>query len=194
LLVAVGSSVKARELPLRRACRETIGETSVLKFNQGKNVMPVLDNPRHEKFAQLIASGESAGVVYGKIYRSLPASAEASAARLLRNVKVRRRVAEIQAGAAARVGWSISERLAFLRRCAETPPSELSLSDPVCQGQRVGKDAEYLLVPDKLKAVDLYSKLAGDYGRDVDLEVPGVIVRIKIGGNVETSSPALKIP
>jgi hypothetical protein len=145
--------------------------------------MPVLKNQKHEKFAQAVAMGEAAGASYRKVYRVAPSVAETAGPRLCRNVQVRERVDELKAGAAAKVEWSIAERLIFLREAAEIPPDQLTLGHRVCQGQRMTKDGSYLLVPDKLKAVDLYSKLSGDYDREAEIEANGVIVRVKIGGN-----------
>lgn len=58
--------------------------------------MPVLSNQKHEKFASGVASGLSASESYVKAGYS-KGGAEASASRLLRNAKVRARVAELSA-------------------------------------------------------------------------------------------------
>lgn len=56
--------------------------------------MPVLDNPRHEAFAQALAKGNSASEAYALAgYRRN----EGNAGRLNRNEQVQRRVAELQA-------------------------------------------------------------------------------------------------
>jgi hypothetical protein len=145
--------------------------------------MPVLKNQKHEKFAQAVALGEAAGAAYQKVYRVTASVAETAGPRLFRNVQVSARIDELKANAAAKVEWSIAERLKFLREAAETPPDQLTLGHRVCQGQRMTKEGSFLLVPDKLKAVDLYSKLSGDYDREAEIEANGVTVRVKIGGN-----------
>ena len=52
--------------------------------------MPVLNNARHELFAQAVAIGMSATAAYTKAgYTATGNAAEAAASRLLRKVKVR---------------------------------------------------------------------------------------------------------
>lgn len=61
--------------------------------------MPVLDNARHERFAQELAKGASQVEAYGLAgYEPV----EANASRLIRNDKVAARVAELKAAAAER--------------------------------------------------------------------------------------------
>ncbi len=61
--------------------------------------MPVLRNPRHEKFSQLVASGVKASESYIAVgYK--PTGAKQAASRLLTNVDVRERVSELQQAAA----------------------------------------------------------------------------------------------
>lgn len=55
--------------------------------------MPILDNPRHEKFAQNLAKGMAAGEAYvGAGYKHSPASAT----RLSKQVKIQERIRELQ--------------------------------------------------------------------------------------------------
>jgi phage terminase small subunit len=59
--------------------------------------MPMLENTRHERFAQEVAAGKSASEAYQNAgYDAKGNSAEAAASRLLRNVKVADRVSELQ--------------------------------------------------------------------------------------------------
>jgi hypothetical protein len=65
----------------------------------GPPQMPVLRNPRHEKFSQLVASGVNASESYTAVgYK--PTGARQAASRLLTNVDVRERVSELQQAAA----------------------------------------------------------------------------------------------
>ena len=81
--------------------------------------MPALDNAKHERFAQEIAKGATGRDAYraaGYASKS-DAAADASASRLLSDVKVRDRIAELQDRAATstvttmesllEAGWSI---------------------------------------------------------------------------------------
>ena len=62
--------------------------------------MPLLSNPRRERFAQHVAEAGNGAAAYRLTYGAHGASAEAAASRLLRNDKVRERVAELQSAAA----------------------------------------------------------------------------------------------
>lgn len=65
--------------------------------------MPALQNPRHERFAQEVAKGQPASAAYKEAgYRTDGNAAEASASRLLRDVKVQARIAELQERGAIR--------------------------------------------------------------------------------------------
>lgn len=65
--------------------------------------MPPLDNPRHEKFAQEMAKGNSAAAAYQLAgYDADEKSAETAGPRLFRNVQVQSRVAELQQRGATR--------------------------------------------------------------------------------------------
>ena len=58
--------------------------------------MPILRNPRHEQFAQLVVSGKTPSAAY--VYAGFSkAGASASATRLLKSANVRARVEELQA-------------------------------------------------------------------------------------------------
>lgn len=64
--------------------------------------MPVLDNPKHEAFAQAIASGVSNREAYAEAGYSTSneAATDASASRLLASARVASRVKELQAASA----------------------------------------------------------------------------------------------
>jgi len=62
--------------------------------------MPVLKNARHERFIQGVVKGISPGPAYTAAgYEVTGNSAESAAARLLRNVQVKKRYAELMAPA-----------------------------------------------------------------------------------------------
>jgi len=66
--------------------------------------MPILDNPKHERFAQAMALGKSADQAYVIAGYSEHRS---NAARLSANERVRRRIEEILSEAAAKVGVTV---------------------------------------------------------------------------------------
>ncbi len=66
--------------------------------------MPVLKNARHERFVQGVVKGISAGPAYTAAgYTATGNSAESAAARLLRNVQVQARRAELQGRTAKQI-------------------------------------------------------------------------------------------
>ena len=81
--------------------------------------MPVLGNPKHERFAQLLAKGETATEAYTQAGY---APNDGNAARLKGNERIVARVAEIQERAAIRTEISvasITERLLAIATKAE---------------------------------------------------------------------------
>lgn len=85
--------------------------------------MPALKNTRHERFAQELAKGKSQAEAYRLAgYDGTAPAMEASASRLVRNVKVSARLAELQNKAAERTEITvaaITERLLAIATKAE---------------------------------------------------------------------------
>lgn len=107
--------------------------------------MPALENTRHEKFAQELAKGTSAGRAYEAAGYDVEGDhADQSASRLLsRNAKVRDRVAELQQKAAQKVGvtlesW-IEEGVELMRSIAKAGDSAAASQ----QYERVAKVAGF---------------------------------------------------
>lgn len=109
-----------------------------------------LHNPRHERFAQLIASGESGAGTYQTCYGTNGASAEAAASRLLRNDKVRKRVAELQSAAATEAVLTLERKRQLLADIAEGRQQEAKISD-------------------RLRAIELDARLAGEFHEKLDV-------------------------
>lgn len=78
--------------------------------------MPVLDNQRHEKFAQCLAKGMSAAKAF---VEAGYAANDSNSSRLSGNERVRARVVELQEKAAARTVVSIETITAKLARAQE---------------------------------------------------------------------------
>lgn len=73
--------------------------------------MPILPNPRHEKFAQALAKGKTADEAYQEAgYKPN----RGNAATLKANQSISDRVAELQAGAADKAEWTAADRLKTL--------------------------------------------------------------------------------
>ncbi len=101
--------------------------------------MPELKNVRHERFAQNIAKGMSGGPGYTAAgYKATGHSADVSASRLLRNVDIRTRVAELTAPALAETGATVERVLKELTCLAfynvtqilESDDDGLTMKDP----------------------------------------------------------------
>lgn len=75
--------------------------------------MPILDNPRHEKYAQELAKGASQGDAY---VAAGYARNDSHASRLARNGKVAARVAELQAAGAEKAEIDIARVLSELAK------------------------------------------------------------------------------
>lgn len=106
--------------------------------------MPALANQRHEKFAQRIASGMSGAAAYRTTYGARGATAEVNASKLLRNAKVRDRVADLKECSATAAILSLSEKREILAGVVRGGEADAKLSD-------------------RLRALELDAKLAGEF-------------------------------
>lgn len=74
--------------------------------------MPALSNPKHEAFARALAKGKSADEAY--VLAGYKEN-RGNATRLKANESVRKRVAQMVAGASKRAEWSAADRLSSLK-------------------------------------------------------------------------------
>ena len=82
--------------------------------------MGLLDNPRHEKFAQELAKGKSATEAYKQAgYSGSPDALRKNASRLMTNDDIQARVAELQERAAVRTEITIASVTNNLVRLAQ---------------------------------------------------------------------------
>lgn len=95
--------------------------------------MPVLSNPRHERFAQELAKGKSAGQAYAEAgYKPC----DQNASRLIRNDKVQARKAELQDRAAVQVSVT---REWVLERLIENANRAMQAVEVVVNGVPTGE-------------------------------------------------------
>ncbi len=101
--------------------------------------MGILPNVRHERFAQNKAKGKSTGPAYTAAgYKATGHSAEVAGSRLLRNVEVKNRIAELMAPAVKETQATVERvlremtRLAFYDMTAvlEVHDGEIMMRDP----------------------------------------------------------------
>ena len=131
--------------------------------------MLCLSNRRHERFAQLVAKGDSGGAAYRVVCGAKAASAHAAASRLLRIAKVSARIAEIQKAAVCASVMTLLEKRQFLALIVRTPIGQIDENSPLCQWFRrtTGRRATLSIrMPDKLQAILLDARLAGELKGD----------------------------
>lgn len=128
--------------------------------------MPLLSNPRRERFAQHVATAGNGAAAYRMTYGAHGASAEVGASRLLRNVKVQRRVRELQAETAKAAVMTLEEQRLLLAA--------------VARGEHKGAK-----ISDRLRAIEIDSKLAGHASGNDDKPRPSIVPRmiIRYGGD-----------
>ena len=112
--------------------------------------MPLLSNPRRERFAQHVAEAGNGAAAYRLTYGVNGASAEAAASRLLRNDKVRERVTELQGAAATAAVLTLERKRQILADIAEGRQQEAKISD-------------------RLRAIELDARLAGEFHEKLDV-------------------------
>jgi len=114
--------------------------------------MPLLKNPRHEKFAQLVAVGRSAMSAYAEVYKTKGKSAANAASRLMENLSVQDRIREIQGKAAAVAVLTLERKREMLRKIAEGKMPSKVVNGPMGPVETF----------DIAKAIELDAKLAGE--------------------------------
>lgn len=137
--------------------------------------MPALDNQKHERFCQLVATdGKSDLLAYQEAMQCSYDAAQSSAYRLRENVGVVERIRELQTLAASGKVLSLAEKREFLASVVRTPVGEVTEKSPLCQSFKLTDDTiEYKMV-DKLTALKLDAQLAkelGDGSQGTDLHV-----------------------
>jgi phage terminase small subunit len=130
-------------------------------------------NPRQERFAQLVASGMPASRAYREAgYSATGTASETCAAKLLRIAKVASYVEAVRKAAKEKgetaAYLTLEEKRKFLRSVVTTPVGEVNASSPLCQSFKVTKDGLEYKVPDKLRALELDAKLAGEMTEKVE--------------------------
>lgn len=166
-----------------------------------------LDNPQHELYAQLIASGYSQTAAYQKIYDVETKSAHAASGRLSASEVIQARVKQLQAATAVgRVMTNIYRR-EFLFEVVDTPIGTLDKDSRLVQKYKfstryekksdaVVEDVE-VTVPGKLEAIKLDAQLAGELEPDSDDEKIGKFsigpITINMIANIVNGKP-VKLP
>lgn len=132
--------------------------------------MPVLDNPQHEAFAQLIAKGTNADKAYKKVYSNCKSGAKQAASRLLTTVDlVKNRVKELQEASASKTTLTMQERRERLARIVRIDLNNIDLSKDGDLVQEIidttspeGAHYRKIKLPGKRECIMDDAKLAGE--------------------------------
>ena len=123
--------------------------------------MPILQNARHERFAQLVASGKYSDMEAFKQagYSARLGSAECSR-RLSENEGVKARIAELKARNAEKCEMARAEAVQYLVEILKTPIGEVTSDHRLAQSYdaKSGK----IELPNKLGAMQLLAKKCVD--------------------------------
>ena len=122
--------------------------------------MPALNNARHEKFAQGVALGKTIAEAYRKAGFSEKGAGQGGE-RLLKNVEVSNRIAELKAEAAKTEAITRDEIIQFLADVVKTPAGHVHKLHPLCQSFKDTEDCNEIRMPDKLAAVTQICKMTG---------------------------------
>jgi hypothetical protein len=147
-------------------------------------------SPRQEAFCREYVNGETAIQAYAAAYRCTDRRVARSAgSRLLTNDNVQRRLQSLRAGLDSDAVLQLLEKRRYLRRVVLTPIGEVDESSDLCQffeRQHVDQtntggageacvnpsiERVTIRMPDKLKAIELDARLAGELGHAIRLQL-----------------------
>ena len=126
-----------------------------------------LKNARHEKFAQLIASGKTATQAYKQAgYLAKGHGAETAASRLLRNVEVLSRIDVLRRKTEAKLELSREKLAKHLWKVIFTPISEIGEGSPLVQEitnttDKEGKTTQRIKCLGKIESARLLCDMQG---------------------------------
>jgi hypothetical protein len=147
--------------------------------------MPALKNVKHEKFAQAIANGSTGVQAYKDEVSEgcTTISAMTQASRLLADVKISSRVAELQKLAndtlEKRLGWNKEKALTYLVEVLETPIGEVSKAHRLAQEYCDTEDRSQVKLPSKADALKQLAVMCGWN----EPEKFTLDVEVRLGGN-----------
>jgi hypothetical protein len=132
-----------------------------------------LDNPRHERFAQLVAKGTNASEAYRVAYAYSGSgdvdNANVFGPRLMADDGIQRRVAEIISALDDSDLLSFRESRKFLADIVRTPVGQLDEDSPLVQELIITESGKRIKMADKLRALRLDAELMHRLDRRVEL-------------------------
>lgn len=132
-------------------------------------------NDKQLEFCRLVVQGHDRGRAYAMAYgKAYSASCQVCASRLLDREDVRAEIARLRGMLDAEAVMSLEYKRKLLKRMVECKPDEVDGGSELVQEVLVDKEGvERVKLPDKLRAIDLDSKLAGHYAAE-RVEVEGL--------------------
>lgn len=148
-------------------------------------------NQRQAQFAEMVASGSTtAKDAHAAIYGTTGHAAEVNGSRLLKNPEVAAHIASIRAAAQTVATMTLAEKRGFLARVVRATPQDAmddpSLGAEVTELPGGGRRVKML---DKLRAIELDSRLAGDFSQgasagDGGLDALALLIATIRGGQI----------
>lgn len=134
-----------------------------------------LDNPRHEAFCVYYAECGCAASAYRRAYgkrSSIDKSVRNCAARLLADVGIKNRIRSLRKkidDKREEVAFlSLKEKRQFLAEVVRTPVGQVDGQSKLCQSVKLTETLTEYKMPDKLRALELDAKLAGELTEKVE--------------------------
>ena len=121
--------------------------------------MPALANPRHELFAQAVASGKSASEAYRQS-GATGKNADVQAAKLVVKSSIRERVEELKGAQSKKCEMTRDQLRQFLVDVIRAKPEEASFQNSLCE-VAMAKAGPAAVFPSKLAAAAQLAKLTG---------------------------------
>jgi hypothetical protein len=148
--------------------------------------VPILENARHERFAQLRASGKTGSDSYRAIAGEDARYADVRADQLMKMPGVRERIEELKAESSAKCSLSREAYIRSLVEMYEAKPSEASMDNPRCDVVVV-RGQKQAVFPPKLQVGQQLAKLVNWEGSiKVELEagenLASFLGRLFVGG------------
>lgn len=129
--------------------------------------MPILDNPRHERFARELATGKSATAAYLLAgYRG----DRTAAARLSTNVHIKTRIAEMQEKAVERTLVTVESIAAELDEARDLALSDKSYNPSAAVAASMGKAKLYGLLVDQTVSTNTHHVVSPELPTDAEWE------------------------
>jgi hypothetical protein len=140
--------------------------------------MPVLENPKHEKFAQLRASGKTGSDSYRGVEGANTRNADVKADQWMKNPDVAARIRELQEAAGKRCSMSREQFIESLVKMYQGQPGEAALDNPLCDSL-ITRGQRHAVFPMKTAVAAQLAKLCGwDAPVKVEVEAGGELTSL----------------